>query len=179
VTVVDRPTPPDPVGPQLAGPQLVGRPRATPRVALRSELGGRRVWLLAAFGAGVVCVVAPVPTAVALVAGLALAVALWAPRATAGLAVLGILFVRPLEHVIAVDAVSYLDEALVLLCVLTMPLRRIITRRPLRTFPGQWWFTGFLTVGLLSGLVAQVPPQILLIGAFLISKGLLLAWALA
>src|SRR5688500_10479755 len=35
-----------------------------------------------------------------------------------------------------------MDEALILLCLITMPLRRVIARQPLRDFPGQWWFAG-------------------------------------
>ena len=65
------------------------------------------------------------------------------------------------------------------LCVLTLPARRLVTRRPLRTFPGQWWFTAFLAIGFVSSLVAQVPPWIFLTGGFLMSKGLSLAWAVA
>ena len=92
---------------------------------------------------------------------------------------LAILFVRPLEHLVPVPAVSYLDETFVVLCVVTMPLRRLLDRKPLRTFPGQWWFVAFLTIGLMSSLVVQVPVVIFLSGAFVMVKGLLLAWAVA
>jgi hypothetical protein len=136
-------------------------------------------WPLFALLVGSAAVVAPVPTLLG-VAGLsALAAALFAPRLTAGLAVLAILFVRPIEHLVPVSALSYLDETFVLLCVVTMPLRRLLDRKPLRTFPGQWWFVAFLTIGLMSSLVAQVPVVIFLSGAFVMVKGLLLAWAVA
>ena len=52
-----------------------------------------------------------------------------------------------------------MDEALTLLCLITMPLRRVIARQPLRDFPGQRWFAGFLVCGLFSGLVVQVRPE--------------------
>jgi hypothetical protein len=133
---------------------------------------------LVALCAGVGAALAPVPTLLVFAAALVLVLAFVAPRTTAGIAVLGILFVRPLEH-LTLPAVGYLDEALVLVCVLTMPLRRVMDRRPLRTFPGQWWFTTFLTIGLLSALAMQVPPPIFLTGAFLMGKGMLLAWAVA
>ncbi len=134
---------------------------------------------LVALLVGGAAVVAPVPTLLAVAGVAALAVALFAPRLTAGLAVLGILFVRPLEHLFPGLATSYLDEVFVLLCVATLPLRRLIARKPLRTFPGQWWFVAFLTIGLLSSLVAQVPPTIFLAGAFVMGKGIPLAWAVA
>ena len=52
-----------------------------------------------------------------------------------------------------------------------MPLRRVIARQPLRDFPGQWWFAGFVVCGLLSALVVHVPPATFLTGAFVISQG--------
>ena len=137
-------------------------------------------WPLVALLVGAAAMVAPVPTLLGVAAVSALVSALFTPRLTAGLAVLAILFVRPLQQLVpAVSAVSYLDEAFVVLCVVTMPLRRLIDRKPLRTFPGQWWFVAFLTIGLLSSLVTQVAPVIFLDGAFLMTKGLLLAWAVA
>ena len=60
-----------------------------------------------------------------------------------------------------------------------MPLRRLLDHKPLRTFPGQWWFVAFLAIGLMSSLVVQVPAVIFLSGAFVMVKGLLLAWAVA
>ncbi len=136
-------------------------------------------WPVLALLVGAAAVVAPLPTAFVLAAALAVAVALFAPHLTACLAVLAILFVRPLEHLIPVAAVSYLDETFVVLCVVTMPLRRLLDRKPLRTFPGQWWFVAFFVIGLLSSLVVQVPATVFLAGAFVMVKGLLLAWATA
>jgi hypothetical protein len=171
VTAVDRHLPGVDVASDATG-------RADPRPAAgRLPLGW--VWPLLALGAGVGAVVAPLPTVLLLVVALLVASALLAPRLTAGIAVLVILFARPLEHLIPLPAMSYVDEGAVVLCVLTLPVRRLVTRQPLRTFPGQWWFTAFLVIGLLSSLLAQVPPWIFLTGGFLVSKGLLLAWAVA
>ncbi len=78
----------------------------------------------------------PVPTLIAVGAVLVLVMALAAPRLTAGFAILAILFVRPIEHIAGVDAVGYLDEGAVALCVVMLPLRRLAPRKPLRNFPG-------------------------------------------
>lgn len=136
-------------------------------------------WLLAAAAVGAVAVVQPL-AAVAAMAGVVLvAFAFAAPAATVGLTVLAVLFVRPIEHLIPVSQVGYLDEALVLLCAVVLPLRRVVGRRALRTFPGQWWFAGFAVAGLLSGLFLSVAPATFLAGAAVICKGLVFAWAVA
>ena len=163
---------------------IVGsRPASTegvrPRVA--APAGARRGWLwpLAAVLLGVTGGLWPIPTAVALgVAGLLL-LALAAPRTMVALTVLGILFVRPLEHLVGIEQLGYLDEGLVVVCALVLPLRRLINRRPLRTFPGQWWFAAFVVIGLLSGLFLHIEPTTYLTGAFVLGKGMILAWAVA
>ena len=78
-----------------------------------------------------------------------------------------------------VAEVSYLDEALIAVCAVTLPLRRLATRQALRTFPGQWWFVGFAAAGLLSGLFLDVPPSVYLMGAVVVCKGMIFAWAVA
>jgi hypothetical protein len=136
-------------------------------------------WPLAAAAVGALAVVQPI-AAVAGVGGAALvSMAIAAPRATVGLTVLAVLFVRPLEHLVAVEQLGYLDEALVVLCALVLPLRRVATGRRLRTFPGQWWFAGFAAVGLLSGLFLGVAPATFLSGAGVVCKGVVFAWAVA
>jgi hypothetical protein len=120
-----------------------------------------------------------VTTVVVLAAGAAIALGVGAPRATVALTALAVVFVRPLEHLVQVNAVGYLDEALVALCLVTMPLRRVIDRKPLRSLPGQWWFALFLVCGLFSALLLHVPAVIFLTGAFVIGKGLLFGWAVA
>jgi hypothetical protein len=121
----------------------------------------------------------PLPTLILLVAVAAIVLAIAAPRTTAGITALAVLFVRPIEHIVPVTQVGYLDEALVVLCLVTMPLRRAVARKSLRTFPGQWWFAGFIVCGLLSALLLHVPVAIFATGAFVISKGLLFGWAVA
>jgi hypothetical protein len=165
-------------------PAGTGRPtapqpgRAQPRVS--SDGASRHwPWPVAALLTGAVGALWPVPTLVALVCGAALLLAFAAPRATAALTAVAVLFVRPLEHLVPIPQVGYLDEGLVILCAVTLPLRRVLARRPLRTFPGQWWFAAFVVLGVLSGLALHVPVAIFATGAFVISKGLLFAWAVA
>lgn len=148
---------------------------ALPVGDVRVVRAGVGVALLAGVGAGL----SPVATVAVLGAVALVAMVVFTPRLAAGAAVLVILFVRPLEHLIPGSVVSYVDNAVVVLCVLVLPLHRVAARRPLRTFPGQWWFAAFAVIGVLSALVAQVPPVIFMSGAYVIGKGLLLAWAVA
>ena len=152
--------------------------RAAPRPS-PGRRGRGWLWPLAAVVLGAAGAAFPLTTVVVLAAGAALVLGVAAPRATAALTALAVLFVRPLEHLVQVNAVGYLDETLVVLCLVTMPLRRVIDRKPLRSLPGQWWFALFLVCGLLSALLLHVPAVIFLTGAFVIGKGLLFGWALA
>lgn len=136
-------------------------------------------WALAAVALGALAVVAPIAAVATFGGAVLLLVAVVAPRTTVGLAVLAALFVRPLMHLVPVAQLSYLDEAMVLLCAFVLPLRRIAGKRALRVFPGQWWFAGFVVAGLLSGLLLGVAPDIFLTGAVVMGKGLVLAWAVA
>jgi hypothetical protein len=171
------------VVPSVRTPADAPAPPETGRLPPRiSPSGPARhwTWPVAATLLGAVGAAWPLPTLVVLVMVAALVLAFAAPRATAGITALGVLFVRPLEHLTAVAQVGYLDESLVILSVATLPLRRVVvTRKPLRTFPGQWWFAGFVVCGLLSALVLHVPWNIFLTGAFVIAKGFLFGWAVA
>ena len=123
--------------------------------------------------------VAPLPALIVLSGAGVVLLAIAAPRTMVGLTALAVLFVRPLEHLVLVAEVSYLDEALIAVCAVTLPLRRLATRQALRTFPGQWWFVGFAAAGLLSGLFLDVPPSVYLMGAVVVCKGMIFAWAVA
>jgi hypothetical protein len=136
-------------------------------------------WPVAALVLGSVGSVWPLPTLALLVGISAILLAVVAPRTTVALAVLAVLFVRPIEHLTGVSQVGYLDEGMVVLCVAVMPLRRVALRRSLRTFPGQWWFLGFVVCGVLSALVLHVPWAVFLTGGFVSAKGLLFGWAVA
>src|SRR6476469_848443 len=155
-----------------------GPARRSPRSAPPGP-AGVWVWALAAVVLGGAAAAWPLPALVVLGSAVALAFAFTSPHATAALAALAVLFVRPIEHLVQIAQVGYLDEGLVVLCAVTMPLRRIVGRRPLRNLPGQWWFAGFLVCGVLSALVLHVPVAIFTTGTFIIGKGLLFGWAVA
>jgi hypothetical protein len=154
------------------------RAAAAPRPA-PGRLGRGWPWAVAATLLGSAAAVWPLPTLGAAAGIAVLFVAMAAPRTMVGLTVIGVLFVRPLVHLVPVDVVGSLDEALVAICVVTLPLRRLIDRKPLRAFPGQWWFAVFVATGLLSGVMVGVEPSTLLLGAVVSSKGLMFAWAVA
>ncbi|MGH3584974.1 MAG: hypothetical protein ACRDQ0_01515, partial [Pseudonocardia sp.] len=136
-------------------------------------------WLLVAVAAGALVGVSPIVAAAGVGGVLLVGLAVAAPHATVGLTVLGVLFVRPLEHLVPIPLLGYLDEAMVLLCALVLPLRRVVAGQALRAFPGQWWFVGFAVAGLLSGVAMGVDPATYLAGASVICKGLVFAWAVA
>jgi hypothetical protein len=110
---------------------------------------------------------------------LLLACSVLLPRTTVGLAVLTMLSVRTITHLTGVEAVGYLDEAVVALCVVVLPLRRLAMGRTPRGLPGQSWFALFAVLGLIGGIVAGMPLSQLLIAAFVTCKGVLLGWAIA
>jgi hypothetical protein len=123
--------------------------------------------------------VAPLPALIVLSGAGVVLLAIAAPRTMVGLTALVVLFVRPLEHLVLVAELGYLDEALIGVCAVTLPLRRLAARQSLRTFPGQWWFAGFAAAGLLSGLFLDVPPSVYFMGALVVCKGMIFAWAVA
>jgi hypothetical protein len=110
---------------------------------------------------------------------LLLAAGVFFPRTTVGLAVLAIVFVRTLQHLVPIEQLQYLDEVMVVLCAVVLPLRRLGQGQRLRRLPGQGWFVTFAVFGFASGVVAGVTPTILLLGAFVLCKGLIFGWAVA
>ncbi|GAA1982768.1 hypothetical protein [Microbacterium pumilum] len=76
-------------------------------------------------------------------------------------------------------AAGQVDEALTLLCVIAFTLRRVWIDRAIVVPGGTLWFAGFLIVGAISSLIADVPTEIWLQQAFLSVKGVLLAFAFA
>ena len=101
------------------------------------------------------------------------------PRTTAGLAVLTVLGVRTMSQLTGVEEVSYLDEGVVVLCAVVLPLRRLATGRAPRALPGQGWFTLSAGLGLIGGIVVGMPGSTLLVAAFVMFKGAVLGWAVA
>lgn len=155
-----------------------GPTRAEPQAA--DPTAGRR-WAWIGLGAaalfGCLIPISPLGALGAIGALIMLTVAVLTPRALVVVTVLAVLFVRPIEHLTSVELLGYLDEGLVAVCAVVLPIKRLFARKPLRRLPGQWWFVGFLTLGVLSGLVNAVPASIYLLGAAVIGKGLVLGWA--
>lgn len=76
-------------------------------------------------------------------------------------------------------AAGQADEALTVLCAVAFTVRRVWMDRALVIPGGTLWFGGFLLVGAISSLVANVPADIWLQQAFLSVKGFILAFSFA
>ncbi|TYP87190.1 O-antigen ligase [Blastococcus xanthinilyticus] len=101
------------------------------------------------------------------------------PKRFVALAILGCLFSKSLAQVSGIPPVDYLDEASIAASLLVCLGPRILRGQPIRTFPGFGWFTLFGVLGIVSGLVANVPLVVLASGSALALKGILLALAVA
>jgi hypothetical protein len=162
-------------------------PGSVRTAALRSALSRatsgsvwlRVAWPVAVAGAGAGVAARPEIAVPALVGVLVLAGAVALPRTTVGLTLLMILFVRTLEHLVPISALGYLDEGLVVLCVVVLPLRRLVLGLRLRWLPGLGFFCVFAVFGLASGVVAGAAASTVLVGGFLLCKGWLFGWAVA
>jgi hypothetical protein len=137
------------------------------------------VWPLATFAACAAIALRPDIALLVLGAVAFVASAVIWPRVTVALSVLAILGARTLLHLVGVEQVTYLDEAVVVLCAVVLPLRRICTGKGLRALPGQYWFALACALGLAGGLVVGMPTTTLLSGAFVMLKGVLFGWAVA
>ena len=124
-------------------------------------------------------IVAPMVVLPSLAATALVGTAFFFPRTTVGLAVLAIVFVRSLQRLVPIDSLNYLDEAMVVLCAVVLPMRRLVLGQRLRSLPGQGWFVIFAVLGVSSGVIADVPLGIVLPGAFLLCKGIILGWSVA
>src|SRR5690242_6074923 len=102
------PQPGTPPGPTAeATPEPAPAARRLPRAA-RAGQDQSWVWPLAAVVLGAVGALWPLAAVALLAAGVVVVLALAAPRTTAGLAAMAVLFVRPLEHLVPVTGVGYL-----------------------------------------------------------------------
>jgi hypothetical protein len=137
------------------------------------------VWPLATF---VVCGGIALRPDVALLvlaaAAFVVSAVLW-PRVTVGLSVLAVLGVRTLLQLVGVEQVAYLDEGVVVLCAVVLPLRRICTGKALRGLPGQYWFALTGVLGLVGGVMVGIPTMTVLTAAFVMLKGVVFGWAVA
>jgi hypothetical protein len=139
----------------------------------------RIAWAVVVIGVAAAAAARPAVALPALVGVLVLAGAVALPRTTVGLTLLMILFVRTLEHLVPISALGYLDEGLVVLCVVVLPLRRLVLGLRLRWLPGLGLFVVFAVFGLVGGFVAGAAASTVLVGGFLLCKGWLFGWAVA
>jgi hypothetical protein len=139
-------------------------------------------WLptLAVAGLGGACAaVYPAYTAV-ISLGLGIVVlAFFRPKVFVGFVAFSLLFVRTLISATTLPGIAYLDEIIVVIAIVVLPVNRLLLHGRLRAFPGARWFALFTLFGILSSILATVPLMTLLSGAFLMLKGPLLGWAIA
>ena len=166
----------------VAPPRVPSRATPEPARPRVGRLSAARTWpwALGALVLGLAAARWPIPTLAGIGAVGVLVMVFALPRTTVAVTIFAVMLVRPVEHLTNVEQLGYIDDGLVLLCTFALPLRRmVVARKRLRTFPGQWWFAGFVVCGLLSALMLHVPPHIFVLGAFVTSRGLLFAWAVA
>lgn len=101
------------------------------------------------------------------------------PKLFVLIGVLVVVFSDTIVHLTDVAQISYSDEVLVVLAVTLLPLRRAIQRQRLR-WPREFGWIGLVLVaGLLGNFIHQVPSVVTLLGALLLIKWFLLAFAVA
>jgi hypothetical protein len=111
--------------------------------------------------------------------GLCFLVLIWPhPKALVAAALLSILFVRTASHFLggALDAV---DDAFVVIVFVKALEITAMSRRPMRRVPGMKLFATFALLGILSGVIQNVPVNTTLSGAFLAVKGLVFGFSVA
>jgi hypothetical protein len=94
-------------------------------------------------------------------------------------AVVVALFGKSAAQVTGIAAVDLLDESAIAASLAVCLGPRLLRGQPIRSFPGLGWFVAFVALGVLSALVAGVPPVVLASGTLLAAKGILLALAVA
>ena len=91
----------------------------------------------------------------------ALVAAAWfAPRACAGIGLVGIVCSPTLAVLTPGFGAGYLDEAVVVVAVVVLTARRGWSRRWPRVPAWSLWFAGFFAAGILSAILRSVPAPI-------------------
>ncbi|MGY1846830.1 MULTISPECIES: O-antigen ligase family protein [unclassified Blastococcus] len=137
------------------------------------------VCVLAVVGLTVAASYQPVPVLLLVVGVPVLAWGCQHPKRFVAAAVLVSLFNKSAAQVSGIAQVDYLDEAVIGASLLVCVGPRLFRGEPLRTFPGLGWFALYGVLGVVSGLVANVPLVVLASGTALAGKGILLALAVA
>ncbi|MGY1834638.1 hypothetical protein ACI79P_05975 [Blastococcus sp. SYSU DS0510] len=101
------------------------------------------------------------------------------PKRFIAAAVLVSLFGKTAAQITGSSAVDLLDELAIAASVLVCVGPRLVRGQPIRSFPGLGLFALYGALGVVSGLVADVPLVVLGSGAALAGKGILLALAVA
>lgn len=115
---------------------------------------------------------------VAIVAVLTFAIAFFRPVWFAGSAFVVLVFAKTLDQ-LSGGLLSYVDEVVILTGLVTLLMHRAVRRRGPRWFPGLGWFMAFGALGVISGLITEVPLGTLGGGAFLALKGVIFGLAVA
>lgn len=96
---------------------------------------------------------------------------LWVrPKLLLLVTVLGVMFVRTATHLTGITQLSAMDDALVVLC-LVRAIGLFVQGERVR-LAGGGYFAAFGVFGVVSGLLANVPSQVLIEGTFLALKGI-------
>lgn len=101
------------------------------------------------------------------------------PKRFVAAAVVVCLFGKSAAQLTGIAAVDLLDESAIAASLFVCLGPRLLRGEPVRAFPGFGWFVGFIALGVLSALIADVPLVVLASGASLAAKGILLALAVA
>ncbi|WP_040337582.1 hypothetical protein [Candidatus Blastococcus massiliensis] len=161
---------PAPPIPAQAPPRAPSRGFALLPSALLAGTSTVLLVALAAFG--------PVVPLAVLGALLAVLTATFRPKAFALIALVAIVVEAPLRNVLG-PVGGYAGEGAIALAAVALSTRRLVTEGRLVWLPGTGWFAGYLVIGLLSSVAAEVPADITLPASYVALKGVIFAFALA
>ena len=105
--------------------------------------------------------------------------ALLVTRVSVGLLAVGALITLGPFVAMSLSAFKVSDEVAILVTVLAASWHLARERRRPAAFPGQWWFAGFVVLGLVSTLVRSVPLNVAFVGFADATKAVVLGIAVA
>jgi hypothetical protein len=111
-------------------------------------------------------------------AAVVILIAAFRPKAFALISIIAILLATPLQTAIG-PLGGFADEGVIILAVVALSARRLVTEGRLIWLPGAGWFTGYLAIGLVSAVLADVPAHTAVPAALIALKGVIFAFALA
>ncbi|MGY2083202.1 O-antigen ligase family protein [Blastococcus sp. SYSU DS0539] len=134
---------------------------------------------LAVVGLTAVAAYQPVPVLLLVIGGPLLVWGSQHPKRFVAAAVVACLFAKSSAQVSGIGVLDFLDEAAIAASVAVCLGPRLLRGQSIRTFPGFVWFLAFGLLGVVSGLLVDVPLVVLASGTLLASKGILLSLAVA